>query len=127
MNKQMLIGRLTKDPELRHTTAGNAVATFTVAVDRRYSGEEKGTDFLPCVAWKKAAETIAQYAKKGSQIFVEGRGQFRKYTNRDGREVKVYEVIVDTFEFLGGKPAGKPSEEEKDWEQYTDDDGELPF
>lgn len=121
MNKQMMIGRLTKDPELRHTTAGNAVASFTVAVDRTY-GENKGADYMPCVAWKKTAELISQYASKGRLIYVEGHGQFRKYT-KNNQEVKVYEVVVDSFELLDKKPTTTGEE----YDQYLDDDGDVPF
>ena len=120
MNKWLVSGRLTKDPELRHTSSGNAVATFTLASDRRYSGEEKGTDYIPCVAWKKAAEIIAQYMRKGSYMTVIGRGQFRKYTNKKGEEVKVIENIVDEFEFGG---SGDYSSED----YPVVDDGDLPF
>ena len=118
MNKWILCGRLTRDPELRRTNNGNAVTSFTIAVDRRYSGEEKGTDYIPCVAWKKAAETIATYMKKGSQITVCGRGQFRKYTNREGTEVKVIECVVDEFEFCGDHSSN---------DYAVVDDGDLPF
>ena len=113
MNLVILKGNLTKDPELKHTSSGNAVAGFTVATKRDY-GEDAGADYIPCVAWKKTAETIHMYLHKGSPILVRGRLQYRKYTNRDGQEVKVAEVIVDSFEFCDKK-------------ESSTNDGDLPF
>ena len=106
MNKVILIGRLARDPELR-TTAGNiSVATFTVAVSRPFtpqSGGDSGADFISCVVWRRAAENLAKYCHKGSQIAVEGRIQTRNYTAQDGTKRYVTEVLVDNLTFLGSK------------------------
>ena len=95
MNKVILIGRLTRDPELR-TTAGNlSVATFSLAVSRPYSpqnGGDSGADFINCVVWRRQAENLARYCHKGSQIAVEGRIQSRNYTAQDGSKRYVTEV-----------------------------------
>jgi len=120
MNKVILIGRLTKDPELRHTQSENAVAAFTLAVDRAY-GKDAGADFIPCVAWKQAAETITRYTRKGNLLAVVGRMQFRKYNKKDGTEVKVCEVIVDDFQFLGSNDKNQAPVD-----VYPDDE-DLPF
>ena len=106
MNKVILIGRLARDPELR-TTAGNvSVATFTLAVSRPYSpqnGGDTGADFISCVVWRRAAENLARYCHKGSQIAVEGRIQTRNYTAQDGTKRYVTEVLVDNLTFLGSR------------------------
>ena len=106
MNKVILIGRLARDPELR-TTAGNiSVATFTVAVSRPFtpqSGGDSGADFISCVVWRRAAENLAKYCHKGSQIAVEGRIQTRNYTAQDGTKRYVTEILVDNLTFLGTK------------------------
>lgn len=100
-NKVILIGRLTKDPELRYTPSGAAVTQFTVAVDRpsRNNGE-KEADFIPVVAWRQLAETCANYLKKGRLCAVEGRIQIRNYENSEGRRVYVTEVIASEVRFL---------------------------
>ena len=106
MNKVILIGRLARDPELR-TTAGNiSVATFTVAVSRPFSpqnGGDNGADFINCVVWRRAAENLARYCHKGSQIAVEGRIQSRNYTAQDGTKRYITEVSVDNITFLGSR------------------------
>lgn len=106
MNKVILIGRLTRDPELR-TTAGNlSVATFSLAVSRPYSpqnGGDAGADFINCVVWRRQAENLARYCHKGSQIAVEGRIQSRNYTAQDGSKRYVTEVLVDNLTFLGSR------------------------
>ena len=106
MNKVILIGRLTRDPELR-TTAGNlSVATFSLAVSRPYSpqnGGDAGADFISCVVWRRQAENLARYCHKGSQIAVEGRIQSRNYTAQDGSKRYVTEVLVDNLTFLGSR------------------------
>lgn len=106
MNKVILIGRLARDPELR-TTAGNvSVATFTIAVSRPFSpqnGGDSGADFISCVVWRRAAENLAKYCHKGSQIAVEGRIQTRNYTAQDGTKRYVTEVLVDNLTFLGSR------------------------
>ena len=106
MNKVILIGRLARDPELR-TTAGNiSVATFTVAVNRPFSpqnGGDNGADFINCVVWRRAAENLARYCHKGSQIAVEGRIQNRNYTAQDGTKRYITEILVDNLTFLGSR------------------------
>ena len=104
MNRVFLIGRLTKDLELRKTTNGTSVTSFTVAISRRVgSGQEPQTDFINCVAWNKTAENMVQYLHKGSQVGVEGRIQSRSYDNKDGQKVYVTEVVADNVEFLGSR------------------------
>ena len=106
MNKVILIGRLARDPELR-TTAGNvSVASFTLAVSRPFSpqnGGDNGADFISCVVWRRAAENLAKYCHKGSQIAVEGRIQTRNYTAQDGTKRYITEVLVDNLTFLGSR------------------------
>lgn len=105
MNKIILIGRLTKDPELRYTQSGTAVAGFTLAVDRRFSNQsgEREADFVNCVAWQKAAEFVAQYFQKGKQMALEGRLQVRSYDGNDGQKRWVTEVVAEQIEFVGSK------------------------
>lgn len=114
MNKIILVGRLTKDPEIRSTNAGVATANFTVAVNRRYKNKEGGydADFLPCVAFRQTAEFIGKFFKKGSMIGLEGSVQTRSYDAQDGSKRYVTEVNVENVEFVGGKndsSAGGPS------------------
>ena len=104
MNKAILLGRLTKAPEIKYTQSGKAVASFALAIDRRRSaGGEKQADFISCVAWEKTAETIGNYCSKGQQIAVEGRIQSRSYDAQDGSKRYVTEVIVQSMEFCGKK------------------------
>lgn len=102
LNRVILIGRLTKDPELRYTPSGVAVSQFTLAVDRAFSGnkEEREADFIPIVTWRQLAETCANYLRKGRLAAVEGRIQVRNYENNEGRRVYVTEVIADNVRFL---------------------------
>lgn len=116
LNKVIMIGRLTKDPELRYTPNGVAVCQFTLAVDRPFANQngERGADFIPMVAWKKVAENCANYLKKGSQVAVDGRIQTRNYENNEGRKVYVTEVIAESVQFLtpatqNGQHAGNGS------------------
>ena len=113
MNKAIIIGRLTRDPEMRTTTSGTNSTTFTVAVSRTYTDAngERGTDFLNCVAWRKQAENIAKYCTKGSQVAVEGRIQTRSYDAQDGTKRYVTEIIADNVTFLGGRGSNVPSED----------------
>jgi single-strand DNA-binding protein len=99
MNKCILIGRLTKDPDLRYTQSGTAVATFTLAVDRAFS-KEKETDFIPIVVWQKQAENCAEYIGKGSLVAVEGRIQVRTYEAKDGGKRWATEVVAGAVHFL---------------------------
>lgn len=100
MNKVILIGNLTKDPELRYTPNGVAVATFTVAVQKPQNRDE--ADFINIVAWQKLADLCASYLRKGRQTAIEGRLQTRSYDNKEGKRVWVTEVVAENVQFLGG-------------------------
>lgn len=108
MNKILLIGRLVKDPELRYTQGGTGVASFTLAVNRRFANQngEREADFINCVAWNKTAEFVANYFKKGQEMALEGRLQVRSYDGNDGQRHWVTEVVVEQVEFVGGKKDG---------------------
>lgn len=102
MNCIILIGRLTRQPELRVTQGGTSVTTVTVAVDRRQSeNREKETDFIDCVIWGKMAEAVCQYMDKGRQVGVKGRLQSRNWETQDGQKRRAWEVVADEVEFLG--------------------------
>lgn len=105
MNKVILIGRLTKDPELRQTTSGVSTTSFTLAVNRNFTNKdgEREADFIQCVAWRRQAENIAKYLTKGSQVAVDGRIQVRTYDDKDGKRNWVTEVICDNVQFLDSK------------------------
>ena len=106
MNRVVLIGRLTRDPELRYTSGNNsAVCNFTIAVDRGFTGQsgEREADFIPVVVWNKQAENVKNYLNKGSQVAVEGRIQVRNYDDQNGQKRYVTEVIANNVEFLGSK------------------------
>lgn len=105
INNTILVGRMTANPNLKYTGNGTAVATFTLAVERNFSGAngERATDFLSCVVWRKQAETLANYTRKGSLIGVQGRLQSRTYDNQQGQKVYVTEVVVEEFQFLESK------------------------
>ena len=107
INNIVLVGRLTKDPDLRYTTSGTGVATFTLAVNRNFTSADgtREADFINCVIWRKPAETLANYAKKGVLIGVTGRIQTRSYDNQQGQKVYVTEVIADNFQLLESKKA----------------------
>ena len=108
MNNIQLIGRLTKDVEVKFTQSGTAVGNFTLAVNRSFKNEqgEREADFINCVIWRKAAENLAQFTRKGSQIGIEGRIQTRNYENNQGQRVYVTEVVVNNFHLLESKPKG---------------------
>lgn len=109
LNRVILIGRLTRDPELRYTPAGVAVTQFTLAVDRPFSGgegREREADFIPVVTWRQLAETCANYLRKGRLTAVEGRIQVRNYENNEGKRVYVTEVIADNVRFLESSREG---------------------
>jgi single-strand DNA-binding protein len=108
MNTAILIGRLVRDPETRYTQSGKAVCSFTLAIDRR--GKDNGADFIPCVAWDKLAEVIANNLSKGRRIGVEGRLQSRQYETKDGGKRTAYEVVVGNMEFLDSKAAGQQAD-----------------
>lgn len=114
LNRVILIGRLTRDPELRYTPAGVAVTQFTLAVDRPFTsqGGEKEADFIPVVTWRQLAETCANYLRKGRLAAIEGRIQVRNYENNEGKRVYVTEVIADNVRFLESANRGNGSTNE---------------
>ena len=104
MNKAILIGRLTRDPELRYTSSNRAVCQFSIAIDRPFTNQSTGqreTDFINVVVWDKTAENVGKYMTKGRLIAVEGRIQTRNYDNNEGKRTYVTEVIASNVEFLG--------------------------
>lgn len=107
INNCTLVGRLVADPNLRYTSSGTGVATFTLAVNRNFTSADgnREADFINCVIWRKPAETLANYAKKGVLIGVTGRIQTRSYDNQQGQKVYVTEVIADNFQMLESKKA----------------------
>ena len=133
MNKSILIGRLTKDVELKYTTSQTAVASFPLAVDRKVQkGKEKETDFINIVLWGKTAENAAQYTGKGKLIAVIGRIQTRSYEAKDGGKRYVTEVVGEEVQFLEwAKNEGKSSNDEDAFASLDTslpyDDGDIPF
>ena len=150
LNQIVLMGRLTRDPELRRTQTGTAVASFTIAVDRDFSGRdggEKQTDFIDIVAWRNTAEFVSKYFFKGQMAAVSGRLQIRDWTDKDGGKRRSAEVIADNVYFAEGKksredggesfqradrspsfqPAAAFSSDSSGFSEIDDDDGELPF
>lgn len=105
INRVILLGRLTKDPELRQTTSGTSYCRFTVACDKRKTKEdqEPGANFITCVAWRQNADFITGYAEKGSQVTVEGSIETGSYTDRDGRKVYTTEVLADRIQIADAK------------------------
>ena len=102
INNVVLIGRLTKDPDMRYTTNGTAVATFTLAVNRNFTNQNGGreADFITCVIWRKSEESLANYCRKGTLLGVTGRIQTRNYENQQGQRVYVTEVVADNYQLL---------------------------
>lgn len=105
MNKAFLIGRLTRDPELRYSSSNAAIVNFSIAIDRQYTNSQgqRDTDFINIVAFQKQAENIKKYVTKGSLVAVDGRIQTRNYDDKDGKKVYVTEVIADRVQFLSSK------------------------
>ena len=151
LNRIILMGRLTRDPELRHTQSGTAVASFTLAVDRDFKSRDSGeraTDFIDIVAWRQTAEFVSRYFTKGRMAVVEGRLQLRDWTDKDGGKRRSAEVIADNVYFgdskrdaeaagaftggysspvpAGGAYAPPPSMGDQ-FSELEEDDGELPF
>lgn len=126
MNHVTLIGRLTKDPEVRYTQSGTPVGTFTLAVDRRVAKDKpKEADFIPCIVWGKMAEGVVKnYCYKGKQAAVEGRIQVRSYDAKDGSKRYVTEVIVSELELLSSKNEGA-DRSGNGYKPLTDED--IPF
>ena len=130
LNKIILMGRLTRDPELRQTQNGTKVAAFSLAVDRDYAAQsgERETDFIDCVAWRGTAEFAAKYFTKGQMAAVEGRLQVRDWTDKDGNKRRSYEVIADSLYFAGSKRQGGVHTEPGTFSEVPEgEDGELPF
>ncbi len=143
INRLVLVGRLTKDPELKYTPNGVPVATFTLAVNRPFSNTqgEKEADFLNCVVWRKPAENVANFLKKGSLAGVDGRVQTRSYEGSDGKRVYVTEVVAESVQFLeprsnnasssGANQPSPPNQNQRDpfanSSQINLSDDDLPF
>ena len=150
LNKIFLMGRLTRDPELRRTQSGTAVTSFSLAVDRDFKSQngEKETDFIDVVAWRNTAEFVSKYFTKGRMAIVEGRLQLRDYTDRDGNKRRAAEVIAENVYFgdskrdsadnggyapapAYGAPAGRgyaaPAGGHSEFAEIGEEDGELPF
>ena len=143
LNKWEGMGRLTKDPELRRTPSGTAVATFSIAVDRDFKGKdgERETDFIDVVAWRQTAEFVSKHFTKGRMAVVEGRLQIRDYTNKDGQKRRVAEIVADNIYFGDSKrdndgegaaykdPSSYADEygAGNDWNEIDEGDGECPF
>lgn len=127
-NKAIIIGRLTKDVELKTTGSGVSVASFTVAVDRGY-GDNKKTDFINCVAWRQTAEFTSKFFQKGSQIGVEGSIQVRDYTDKDGNKRYVTEIVASNAFFVGSKETNGASGERNTggFDPVLDDSEDVPF
>ncbi|SEO41034.1 single-strand binding protein [Amphibacillus marinus] len=111
LNRVVLVGRLTKDPDLRYTANGVAVANFTIAVNRPFSNQQgdREADFINCVIWRKPAENLANYMNKGSLIGVDGRIQTRSFDGQDGKRVYVTEVVADSVQFLESRNSSNGS------------------
>ncbi|KOO48292.1 single-stranded DNA-binding protein [Viridibacillus sp. FSL E2-0187] len=118
INRVVLVGRLTKDPELRYTPSGAAVARFTIAVNRTFANQqgEKQADFINCVVWRKQAENTANFLKKGSLAGIEGRIQTGSYEGQDGKRVYTTEVVADSVQFL--EPRGAAGDRSQGQQQY---------
>lgn len=125
LNRIIIMGRMTKDPELRRTNGGTAVASFSLAVDRDMKNQDgsRSTDFIDCVAWKGAAEFVSKNFGKGRMAVVDGRLQMRDWTDRDGNKRRTAEVVVSSVYFGDSK---KESSSEQDFREI-DDGGDLPF
>ncbi len=135
LNKVILMGRLTKEPELRHTPQDIPVVSFSIAVDRGY-GDDKQVDFVNVVAWRHTAEFVSKWFSKGQLIAVSGRLQVRPYSDRDGNKRTATEVVAEEVFFAERKKSGNAQEENvpplapgfsNDFEELYGEDGELPF
>ncbi len=141
LNKVMLIGRLGADPELKYTPSNTAVLNMRIATNTSYKAQDgsqvENTEWHRIVAWRKLAEIINQYAKKGSQVYVEGRITTRSWEDKDGTKRYTTEVVADSIQLLGGRgdrdtssapePAEAPPEAEFDQSQASEDVDDLPF
>ena len=131
LNRAIIMGRLTKDPELRRTQSGVAVTTFTLAVDRDFKNNgEKETDFIDVVAWRNTAEFVCNYFTKGRMALAEGRIQIREWKDKEGNNRRIAEVVADHVYFADSKkdsPEYMPAGEQYGSIRETEDDGNLPF
>lgn len=116
INNVVLVGRLTKDPDLRYTANGTGVATFTLAVNRNFTNQDgnREADYINCVIWRKSAETLANYARKGTLLGVTGRIQTRNYENQQGQRVYVTEVVAENFQLLESRSNNENRQENKE-------------
>ena len=122
MNKVFLIGRLSRDPELRHTTSGMAVCQINVAISRRTGqGRDPETDFINVVVWDKQAENVSRYLAKGRQVAVEGRIQTRSYDNNEGKRTYVTEVVASNVEFLGSSQDNRTQNNNEEQNPFDND------
>lgn len=135
MNKIMLIGNLTRDPELSETKGGVSYCNFSIAVSRSFTNAdgERETDFFDCIAWRGAVETIANYFSKGNKIGVSGRVEIGSYEDDYGTKRKTFKVVVEDFDFLTPKARDNnesekpPKKGKKPHLEEFDDDGDIPF
>ena len=129
LNRVILSGRMGKDPELRHTTAGTAVASFSIAVDRDF--KDKATDWFDITVWRSTAEYVARYGSKGRVVNVDGKLQVREWTDKDGNKRRTVEVVADSVYFCDRREeapqAASYQAPASDFEELQDEDGELPF
>ena len=128
MNSIVLLGRMTKDAEVRYTSTGKVVASFSLAVDRPYTGEDgkHEADFINCVIWGKSAETLGKSVHKGQRILLEGRLQIRQYTDKNGNKRTAAEVVAERFEFIERKEQTETQGMETFGQQMPFDE-EIPF
>ena len=128
LNKVILMGRLAADPELRRTTSGTAVTSFSLAVERAKARDgSKETDFIDVVAWSGTAEFVCRWFQKGQLLALCGRLQTRVWEDREGNRRKSVEVVADEVHFAGSKNDSRPPAEPITAGDFTDDDGEIPF
>lgn len=129
LNKVFIMGRLTRDPELRRTQSGTAVTSFTLAVDRDFKGQngEKETDFIEVVAWRNTAEFVAKYFAKGRAAVVEGRLQIRDWKDKDGSNRRSAEVVADNVYFADSKRESAEQIPARDFAEIDEYDDEVPF
>lgn len=130
LNRIVLMGRMTRDPEIRRTGGGTAVTSFTLAVDRDFkSNGEKETDFIEVVAWRGTAEFVSRYFSKGRMAVVEGRLQMRDWTDKNGNNRRTAEVVADNVYFGDSKKENKeePEYKQSDFQEIPEEDGDVPF
>lgn len=133
VNRFVGVGRLTRDPELKHTSNGTAVASFNIAIDRQFktANGEKETDFIPVIAWRGLAETCGRYLSKGKMVAVDGRLQIRTYEANDGGKRTVAEIVADNVQFLSPKSEngsmGAPATIPAELEEMPSFDDDIPF